>query len=59
MIGRIKKVGNEILFNSIQDNDIHTAIALLDDNEVDVNAKNYSGHTPLHVAVQLQNRKLI
>ena len=59
MIGKIKQVGNEILFNCINHNNIHDAIALLDDNEVDVNAKNINGMTPLHFAVQVQNKTMI
>ena len=43
MIGRIKKVGAELLFNGIMDNQIHDVIAMLSAEEVDVNAQNHNG----------------
>lgn len=43
MIGRIKKVGAELLFNGIMDGNIHDVIAMLDAGEVDVNAQNSNG----------------
>ena len=52
MIHKIKKVGADILFHAITHHNIHDAIALLDDNEVDVNEKNINGMTPLHYAVE-------
>ena len=51
MISKIKKVGGDILFHCITHHNIHDAIALLDDNEVDKNARNINGQTPLHAAV--------
>ena len=49
MIGSIKKVGNDIMFHAINHANIHDVIALLNDNEVDVNCTNINGQTPLHV----------
>ena len=37
MIGKIKKVGNDLLFHAITHANIHDVIALLEENEVDVN----------------------
>ena len=59
MIGKIKKVGADILFTCITKHNIHDAIALLDDKEVDVNARNINGQTPLHFAVEAQNTTMI
>ena len=52
MIGRIKKVGAELLFTGILDGNIHEVIAMLDAGEVDVNSQNHNGQTPLHIAVE-------
>ena len=51
MIGSIKKVGNDIMFHAINHANIHDVIALLNDNEVDVNCTNINGQTPLHVGL--------
>ena len=59
MIHKIKKVGADILFHAITHHNIHDAIALLDDNEVDVNEKNINGMTPLHYAVEAQSQVMI
>ena len=50
MIGNIKKVGNDILFHAITKANVHDVIALLQEDEVDVNCKNINGQTPLHVS---------
>ncbi len=50
MIGRVKKVGSDILFHAIGHANVHDVIALLHDNEVDVNCRNINGQTPLHVS---------
>ena len=50
MIGKIKQVGNDIMFHAITHGNIHDVIALLHDNECDVNATNINGQTPLHVS---------
>ena len=50
MIGRVKKVGSDIMFHAIEHGNVHDVIALLADNEVDVNCKNINGQTPLHVS---------
>lgn len=52
MIGSIKKVGNDIMFHAINHANIHDVIALLNDNEVDVNCTNINGQTPLHVSTE-------
>ena len=59
MIGSIKKVGTDILMNCITHHNIHDAIALLDDNEADVNTRNINGQTPLHFAVEAQSYTMI
>ena len=59
MMGRIKKVGAELLFTAIMDGNVHDAIAMLNDGEVDVNAKNHNGQTPLHFAVDTKNKAMI
>ena len=43
MIGRVKKVGSDIMFHAIEHGNVHDVIALLADNEVDVNCKNING----------------
>ena len=50
MIGNIKKVGSDIMFHAITHANVHDVIALLNDNEVDVNCTNVNGQTPLHVS---------
>jgi ankyrin repeat protein len=52
MIGKIKKIGNDLLFHAINHANVHDVIALLEENEVDVNCANINGHTPLHVIYQ-------
>ena len=47
----MKKVGSDILFHAITHANVHDVIALLHDNEVDVNCKNINGQTPLHVSL--------
>ena len=37
MIGRIKKIGADILQVHISKNNIHDVIAMLEENEVDIN----------------------
>ena len=59
MIGKIKKKGADILFHCITHHNIHDAIAMLEDKEVDVNARNINGQTPLHFAVEAQNVTMI
>jgi hypothetical protein len=46
MIGKIKEVGNDIMFYAINHGNIHDMIALIVDKEVDVtgdNCKNING----------------
>ena len=49
MIGKIKKIGGDLLFHAITHANVHDVIALLDENECDVNCTNINGQTPLHV----------
>ena len=53
MIGRVKKVGSDILFYAIKHGNVHDVIALLNDNEVDIDCTNINGQTPLHVSRQI------
>ena len=59
MIGPIKRVGNDLMFHAINHGNIHDVIALLAENEVDVNCTNINGQTPLHYAVKAQNTAII
>ena len=43
MIGNIRKIGAELLFNAINHHNIHDVDALLEDNEADVNGTNING----------------
>ena len=43
-------MGSDILFHAITHANVHDVIALLHDNEVDVNCTNINGQTPLHVS---------
>ena len=44
-------MGSDILFHAITHANVHDVIALLHDNEVDVNCTNINGQTPLHVSL--------
>ena len=68
MIGKIKKLGNDLFFKAINEHNVHEVIALISDNEVDINCRNINGQTPLHVshsslilqaAVKAQNSTII
>ena len=50
MIGKIKKLGNDLFFKAINEHNVHEVIALISDNEVDINCRNINGQTPLHVS---------
>lgn len=52
MIGHIKKIGGDLLLEAINHHNIHDVIALLEDNEADVNGRNINGQTPLSYAVE-------
>ena len=43
MIGNVKKVGSDILFAAIKHGNVHDIIALIHDNEVDINCTNING----------------
>jgi hypothetical protein len=49
MIGKIKKLGSDLLFHGITHGNVHDVIALLEEQEVNVNAPNINGQTGLHV----------
>ena len=51
MIGKIKKFVGDLLFHAINHANVHDVIALLEENEVDVNCQNINGQTPLHVSL--------
>ena len=55
----MKKVGTDILLHAIVHGNVHDVIALLNDNEVDVNCTNINGQTPLHFAVNEQKETII
>jgi hypothetical protein len=58
MIGKIKEVGNDLMFHAITHGNIHDMIALIVDKEVDVTrdkCKNINGQTALHVRLSLTN----
>ena len=59
MIGSIKKAGKDLFFKAINEHNVHEVVALLADNEVDVDDKNVNGQTPLLAAVQAQNSTII
>lgn len=50
-----KYLGNNLLFHAISHSNIKDLIALLEDNEADINGRNINGATPLHYAVAYQN----
>ena len=52
MIPKIYKKGADILFDAITNRNTKDAIALLEKQEVDPNAVNINGRTPLHLAVE-------
>ena len=56
MIGKIKKIGGDLLFHAINHANVHDVIALLEENEVDVNCQNINGQTPLHVSLASNKR---
>lgn len=37
MIGRVKKVGGDLLFHAINHSDVHNVVALIEEGEADVN----------------------
>ena len=45
----IKKLGSDLLFHAIVHGNTQEAIALIEDDEVDINCTNINGKTPLHV----------
>ena len=50
MIGRVKKVGGDLLLHAINHANVHEAVALIEEGEADVNYQNINGQTPLHVS---------
>ena len=53
MIGRVKKVGGDLLLHAINHANVHEAVALIEEGEADVNYQNINGQTPLHVSEPL------
>ncbi len=49
MIGRVKKIGGDLLLHAINHANVHEVIALIEEQEADVNYANINGQTPLHV----------
>ena len=45
----VRKLGADLLFHAIVHGNTQDAVALLEDNEVDLHARNVNGLTPLHV----------
>ena len=50
MIGRVKKIGGDLLLHAINHANVHEVIALIEEQEADVNYANINGQTPLHVS---------
>ena len=50
MQAKVKKVGQDLMFYAINHGNVHDVIALLNDQECDVNVQNINGQTPLHVS---------
>eukprot|EP00826_Nyctotherus_ovalis_P035886 TRINITY_DN3124_c0_g2_i9.p2 TRINITY_DN3124_c0_g2~~TRINITY_DN3124_c0_g2_i9.p2 ORF type:complete len:206 (-),score=69.79 TRINITY_DN3124_c0_g2_i9:167-784(-) len=48
----VKKLGADLLFHAIVHGNTQEAIALLEDDEADINCTNINGKTPLHYAVE-------
>ena len=55
MIGRVKKVGGDLLLHAINHANVHEAVALIEEGEADVNYQNINGQTPLHVSETLSD----
>ena len=50
MIGRVKKIGGDLLLHAINHANVHEVISLIEEQEADVNFANINGQTPLHVS---------
>jgi ankyrin repeat protein len=50
MVGRVKKIGGDLLLHAINHANVHEAVALIEEGEADVNYQNINGQTPLHVS---------
>ena len=50
MIGRVKKIGGDLLLHAINHANVHEVVALIEEQEADVNYANINGQTPLHVS---------
>ena len=50
MIGRVKKIGGDLLLHAINHANVHEVVALIEELEADVNFTNINGQTPLHVS---------
>lgn len=47
----VRKLGADLLFHAIVHGNTQDAVALLEDDEVDIHARNVNGLTPLHVTI--------
>jgi ankyrin repeat protein len=54
-----KTAGNSLLFHAINLSNIRDLVALLEDEEADVNCRNINNATPLHFAVNSQNSTIV
>jgi hypothetical protein len=49
----MKKIGADLLFHAVSTGDVHNMIALIEEQEADVNSNNINGQTALHVSLFL------
>ena len=54
----VRKLGADLLFHAIVHGNTQDAVALLEDDEVDIHARNVNGLTPLHVSITINRDKI-
>ena len=59
MASSVKKIGGDLLFHAVAHCNIHDMVALLDEDEADVNCKNINGQSPLHYAVDEEHLAMV